>query len=199
MGCATSIDGHTFFSGRGIEGCSFCGVVADFLCDFPLGGGATCDTNICRRHAIDQPHASVRLDYCPPHDAVQKEQIWPSWTRRRDRALDTCLGTLLNGRPHTVFLKAEKDDALDPEPFMPNGFKECYGFCLTEHGNVYSFWFGWDGRQPAITEWTVADPKEQPWSRTLAYRQARERLGIGMVVVREQRRRRARRFVKIRR
>lgn len=199
MGCGTSVDGSIFFSGRGIKSCTYCMVVADYLCDFPLGDGATCDARLCRRHAIDQAHARIRLDYCPPHDGVEKAELRPTWAQRRDAALHACLAERLRGRPYAPFLVADKDDRMDPGAFMPNGFTECSGFCLTEYGDAYSFWFGWDGEKPALTEWDVVSPKDQPWSKTLAYQKARERLGIGMAVVRERPRRRARRFIKVRR
>lgn len=198
MGCATSVDGAVIFSGPGIEACQFCSVAADYLCDFPLGGGATCSAVVCRRHAVDQSHASIRLDYCPPHDAIEKAQLWPTWTQRRDKALDACLAQKLHGQRYAVFLKAEKDDIMDPDEYMPNGFKECSGFCISEHGIVYSFWFGWDGEHPALTEWESVTPKDQPWSRTIAYRKAREQVGIGIALVAPRRKRKARRFVPVR-
>lgn len=198
MGCATTPDGSTIFSGCGIKSCQFCGVCADYLCDFPLGGGATCSALVCRRHAIDQPHASIRLDYCPPHDAVEKAELWPTWTLRRDKALAGCLSQKLPGQRYAVFLKMEKNDRMDPDEYMQNGFKECSGFCVSEHGIVYSFWFGWDGQQPALTEWDAVTPKDQPWSRTIAYRKARGQVGIGMMLVTPRRRRKARHFVPVR-
>jgi transcriptional regulator with XRE-family HTH domain len=49
--------------GDGIQPCSFCGQVSEYLCDYPLGAGKTCSANICpqcRTH-------DGKYDYCPQH------------------------------------------------------------------------------------------------------------------------------------
>jgi len=52
-----------FVCGEGIRGCHFCGKVADYLCDCPLGNGKTCDLPICDEHR--QPIGA--FDFCPLH------------------------------------------------------------------------------------------------------------------------------------
>lgn len=58
-----------FICGEGIEACGECGVAADYLCDFPMGRGKTCDAVLCDDHAHvigDDRHL------CPIHAAVFK-------------------------------------------------------------------------------------------------------------------------------
>lgn len=38
--------------GPGVTPCSSCAYVADYLCDYPLGGGKTCDAPLCEDHAL---------------------------------------------------------------------------------------------------------------------------------------------------
>lgn len=63
--------------GEGIIPCSICGIVADYLCDYPLGKGKTCDAPLCRAHAIPvQPFpeiTSLRVVVpCPSCDTPQQ-------------------------------------------------------------------------------------------------------------------------------
>lgn len=45
-----------------------CGNVATFQCDYPLGGGKTCDAWCCRVHATS---VGPDLDHCPVHAGHQ--------------------------------------------------------------------------------------------------------------------------------
>jgi hypothetical protein len=38
--------------GRLGKRCSSCGGISEFLCDFPVGDGKTCDRPMCRDHAV---------------------------------------------------------------------------------------------------------------------------------------------------
>lgn len=46
--------------------CRECGAVADFLCDFPVGEGKTCDRPICEEHAAE---IGPEVHYCQVHHA----------------------------------------------------------------------------------------------------------------------------------
>lgn len=60
--------------GRGgkidVQGCHRCTYVADYLCDFPVGGGKTCDLPICEKHRIRQGGEMGDIDYCPQHALI---------------------------------------------------------------------------------------------------------------------------------
>ncbi len=74
--------------GTGIKTCSRCGFLAEFMCDYPVGRGKTCDARLCRAHAIEQSRTASpflpgladleddpekrRVDYCPVHDELAK-------------------------------------------------------------------------------------------------------------------------------
>lgn len=66
--------GIMFFDGPGMEGCGLCNRCADYLCDYPLGKGKTCDTLLCEAHAIVQWEAGSDLHFCPNHVAVIADQ-----------------------------------------------------------------------------------------------------------------------------
>jgi hypothetical protein len=44
--------------------CRACICVADFLCDYPMGEGKTCDAPMCRKHARE---VGPDRHYCPWH------------------------------------------------------------------------------------------------------------------------------------
>ena len=44
--------------------CRECGGMAEFLCDFPVGEGKTCDCNLCPEHAIE---IAPDTHYCQRH------------------------------------------------------------------------------------------------------------------------------------
>ena len=58
--------------GEGIRPCEFCGHIADFLCDAPIGDGRTCDLPLCREHKYHRPDIGVNIDYCPHHKDIGK-------------------------------------------------------------------------------------------------------------------------------
>jgi hypothetical protein len=60
-------DGLMFWDGDGIAPCDECGKCADYLCDFPMGRGKTCDHKLCDEHA--HPLGSDR-HLCPIHAAI---------------------------------------------------------------------------------------------------------------------------------
>ena len=91
MGCAifprrTPDESPIFVHGDGVEHCSSCGVLAEFLCDFPMGRGKTCDAPLCVDHAIvqgrvplNQPRLAVdetgddeMVHFCPAHHLIAK-------------------------------------------------------------------------------------------------------------------------------
>ena len=72
MGGAVTFDKDgtpTFWDGDGIENCDECCTFADYLCDWPMGNGKTCDHKLCDMHA--HPIADDR-HLCPIHAAVFK-------------------------------------------------------------------------------------------------------------------------------
>lgn len=58
--------GEMHFSGDGIVACGFqgCPYIAERLCDYPMGGGKTCDQPLCEDHAQRQ---ADEIDFCPTH------------------------------------------------------------------------------------------------------------------------------------
>lgn len=52
--------------GRGL-----CGYVSDYLCDFPMGEGKTCDLALCERHAIEQSKMQD-MHLCPQHSVIAR-------------------------------------------------------------------------------------------------------------------------------
>lgn len=66
MACYQTKDGM-FVCGNLGPHCNECMDVADFLCDFPVGRGKTCDRNLCDEHAHE---IAPELHYCTPHLAM---------------------------------------------------------------------------------------------------------------------------------
>ena len=64
------IDPHAIMTicGSGIQPCSNCGEVADYLCDYPVGEGKTCDLHLCRKC---RTHIG-KYDFCPIHTQQNK-------------------------------------------------------------------------------------------------------------------------------
>jgi hypothetical protein len=44
----------------------YCAQMAPYLCDWPDGGGRTCDRAVCENH---RTQAGKNVDYCPEHAA----------------------------------------------------------------------------------------------------------------------------------
>lgn len=69
---------HVWMCGAGVERCSRCVGVGDYLCDSPTGGGRTCDLPLCERHRCrvagepDEPDDPEAIDYCPQHAAMAR-------------------------------------------------------------------------------------------------------------------------------
>ncbi len=59
------------------EHCSDCGAVAEYLCDYPVGDGKTCDRLVCEEHAHQ---VGVDLHYCATHKK--------RWDKFRRKGLD---------------------------------------------------------------------------------------------------------------
>lgn len=56
-------EGWGWMCGAGVPGpCSVCGLVADHLCDFPMGKGNTCDAMLCEVHAMKAPATAPAVD-----------------------------------------------------------------------------------------------------------------------------------------
>ena len=49
---------------REIRKCAFCGRPADYLCDYPVSEGKTCDKPICKKC---KTIVGIDFDYCPTH------------------------------------------------------------------------------------------------------------------------------------
>lgn len=60
------LSGLGIICGAGIAACWHCGMVADYLCDWPVGRRKRCDQPLCERHRVQQGETSG-LDYCPAH------------------------------------------------------------------------------------------------------------------------------------
>lgn len=54
-----------------IHGCAVCDGLAEYLCDYPMGEGKTCDLNLCSVHAVKQP-GGFPLDFCPAHTLITR-------------------------------------------------------------------------------------------------------------------------------
>jgi hypothetical protein len=59
---------ETFICGSGIQPCENCGEPSDFLCDYPVGEGKTCDLPLCRKC---RTHVG-KYDFCPIHTEKNK-------------------------------------------------------------------------------------------------------------------------------
>jgi hypothetical protein len=90
MGSAISFfhDGTpVHISGPGVKQCSCCAVIAEYLCDWPMGRGKTCDAPLCENHAIVQGRRPAmqltlfgrdeivtdqgdNLHFCPTHELM---------------------------------------------------------------------------------------------------------------------------------
>lgn len=47
--------------------CYVCGFLSEYLCDYPIGKGKTCDAPLCKQHAIEQGSAWADRQFCPVH------------------------------------------------------------------------------------------------------------------------------------
>jgi len=56
-----------FMCGSSIKVCAFCGHIAEYYCDAPIGDGRTCDLPLCREHKYHRPDIGTDIDYCPHH------------------------------------------------------------------------------------------------------------------------------------
>lgn len=52
--------------------CSYCGDVGEFLCDYPVGNGKTCDRQVCKSHANE---VADDVHYCHSHHQEWMEFI----------------------------------------------------------------------------------------------------------------------------
>ena len=62
-----------FLCGKLGKHCHECADIADYLCDYPVGNGKTCDRLLCEHHAIE---IGPNLHYCPTHHE--------EWSKFRD-------------------------------------------------------------------------------------------------------------------
>lgn len=64
-------DGGAFFvCGELGEHCADCAGVAEFLCDYPVGDGKTCDRPMCADHARE---VAPDVHYCDAHHKMWQE------------------------------------------------------------------------------------------------------------------------------
>lgn len=52
--------------------CSSCGLKCDYLCDWKVGGGKTCDVPICGIHALE---VAANKHLCPDHQRAYREWL----------------------------------------------------------------------------------------------------------------------------
>ncbi len=62
-GYAIVCGGHN----RKVRKCA-CGKVAALLCDWPIGGGKTCDKPVCQDCAVK---GGPNVDFCPSHERLK--------------------------------------------------------------------------------------------------------------------------------
>lgn len=78
MGCGILYDEHGnpigHICGSGVIPCCICGRPSDYLCDYPIGNGKTCDLPLCDHHANTM---GDNVDFCPIHHSKywEKERI----------------------------------------------------------------------------------------------------------------------------
>lgn len=76
--------GEGFISGDAIQPCGQCHYLAEYLCDWPMGKGKTCDAPLCDDHALP---AGCDLEALRPDDLAQRRD--PEARRIFDRRLAT--------------------------------------------------------------------------------------------------------------
>ena len=59
-----------FLCGEFGQHCGACASAGDFLCDFPVGYGKTCDMPLCERHASE---VAPNVHYCPGHQVLWEQ------------------------------------------------------------------------------------------------------------------------------
>lgn len=69
--------------------CADCAAVGDFLCDFPVGDGKTCDRSICPEHAHE---IAPDIHYCDGH-----HQMWQDF--RDNGGVDATLRNVIAFKP----------------------------------------------------------------------------------------------------
>jgi len=79
-------DGRMFMCGDLGDNCAECGWVGDYLCDFPVGEGKTCDRPLCETHANEiAPTCTTvqRIWACgkPTGTAAGCSASWTTWCR----------------------------------------------------------------------------------------------------------------------
>lgn len=73
MGCytfKTKDGGHGFMCGDFGPHCADCSQLGEFLCDYPVGDGKTCDRAICEDHANE---IAPEIHYCAGHLKLWQE------------------------------------------------------------------------------------------------------------------------------
>ena len=80
-----------FFCGRLGPPCADCSDFGDFLCDYPVGRGKTCDRSMCESHAHE---IAPEIHYCDAHHGM--------WTEFKDS------GGVKKSLKNIVAFKAEK-------------------------------------------------------------------------------------------
>jgi len=65
-------DGSPFFiCGDLGSPCAECNDVSEVLCDYPIGGGKTCDRSICHQHSN---LVGEDMHYCKAHFGIYKKE-----------------------------------------------------------------------------------------------------------------------------
>jgi len=83
MGCGIVMDKDRkpigWICGSAITPCNRCGESADYLCDFPVGDGKTCDLPLCGFHACE---IGEEIHFCPIHTAMYRSTNAPRIVER---------------------------------------------------------------------------------------------------------------------
>jgi hypothetical protein len=61
-----------------VEPCDYCQRKHEFLCDFEISPGKTCDKKLCRLHT-GKLFGEPDKDYCPDHYQIMKREQMKIW------------------------------------------------------------------------------------------------------------------------
>ena len=128
MGCAKirTLDrqGWGFMCGEGVhpEPCRDCGVQSEYLCDYPVGNGKTCDALLCEIHAYE---VADNVHYCKGHYEEWKkfvdsgglsgelEKIKAGYAKVCGQCADFFTCILVHGKPLVEMLNLVPKEKID--------------------------------------------------------------------------------------
>ena len=79
--------------------CASCSGVGDYLCDYPVGEGKTCDRHMCEHHATA---IGPDLHYCKAHMQAWNQYKTSQQAQERDSTTMTTTATLPTGKVHQL-------------------------------------------------------------------------------------------------